>query len=216
MTFPPSPFEQDRRARWLKIAAVVWLLLVSAIAIINSVGLSRLTEQAHRSEQESQFKALNARVADLAQQLDANRREPKPASQVDFLAARQALEERLSRIEQAQTDAVHADDLQALQARVAAVEARQQQARSVPTAAQTERRHVPARPKAPEPPFRVVGVDMRGGERFLSIAAPATTSLANVRLLREGESAGGWQLQSIEAHAALFLVNGQTQRVALP
>jgi hypothetical protein len=216
VTLPLPPFEQDRSARWLKIAAVVWLLLVSAIAIINSVGLSRLTEQARRSEQEAQFKALNARVADLVQQADASRRQPEQVSQVDFLAARQALEERLARMEQAQTGVAHADDVQALQARVAAVEARQQQARSALTVAQTERRHVVVKPKVPEPPFRVVGVDMRGGERFLSIVTPGTTSLANVRLLREGDSAGGWQLQSIEAHAALFLVNGQTQRVALP
>ncbi|MBY4674876.1 hypothetical protein K6W12_30065 [Burkholderia multivorans] len=216
MIFPPSPFEQDRRARWLKIAAVVWLLLVSTIAIINSVGLSRLTEQAHRSEQEAQFKALNARVADLAQQIDASRHQPKPASQADFLAARQALEERLAQIEQAQTSAAHVDDVQALQARVATVEARQQQAHSAPAVAHTGRQHVVPKPKAPEPPFRVVGIEVRGGERFLSIAPLDTTSLATIRLLREGDSDSGWQLQSIDARAALFLVNGQTQRVVLP
>jgi len=36
------------------------------------------------------------------------------------------------------------------------------------------------------------------------------------RLLREGDDEGGWRLQSIEAQAGVFQVNGQTQRVAVP
>jgi hypothetical protein len=37
-----------------------------------------------------------------------------------------------------------------------------------------------------------------------------------LRLLREGDAIGAWQLQVIEAHAAVFRVDGQTQRIALP
>lgn len=214
MILPQSLPEQDHRTRWLKIVATAWLLLVSAITIINSVGLSRLTEQTHRSQQDAQLKALTTRMSDLARQVDAHQREPKPTSQADFAAARQALEERLTKIEQAQAGDAHADDMQALQARVAAIETRQQQA--VQTAAPAGGPHATAKPKIPEPPFRVVGVDLRGGERFLSITTSATTKLGNVRLLREGDSEGGWQLQSIESHAALFVVNGRTQRVVLP
>lgn len=215
MTLPPSPFEQDRRARWLRVTVAVWLLLVSVITVINSVGLSRLTEQTRRSEQEAQFKALNGRVADLTQQVNASRHQPTPASQTEFVAARQALDERLTHIEQTLAGLAPASDVQALAARVAAIEEHQRQARLASTAP-TVRRHVASKPTMTKPPFQVIGADVRGGERFLSIAAPGTTSLANVRLLREGDSDSGWQVQSIEAHAALFLVNGKTQRVALP
>ena len=43
----PQLSRRTGRARWLKIAAAVWLLLVSgiAMAVVNSAGLSRLTEQ---------------------------------------------------------------------------------------------------------------------------------------------------------------------------
>ena len=41
MTFPQAPSERNSRTRWLKIAAAFWLLLISAVAVINSVGLSR-------------------------------------------------------------------------------------------------------------------------------------------------------------------------------
>ncbi len=68
----------------------------------------------------------------------------------------------------------------------------------------------------PESPFRVLGVELRAGERFLSITSTAAGSLAGARLLREGDAEGGWQLQSIEAQAGVFRVNGQTQRVAVP
>ena len=59
-----------------------------------------------------------------------------------------------------------------------------------------------AKPKTPEPPFRVVGLELRGGERFVSVSAPGASALADLRLLRPGDSAGGWQLQAIEAQAA--------------
>lgn len=215
MTFPQAP-ESGRRMRWFKIAAGIWLLCISLIAIVNSVGLSRLTEQARRDTQATQIKALAGQMAELAQQAEAGKRQPKPVSQADFAAARQALEARLASLEQAQVDTAHASDLQALQGRVSAVETRQQELRAAAPTVLRPRVPVAVKPKALVPPFRVVGQELRGGERFLSIAPPATTSLANVRLLREGDSDSGWQLQSIEAHAALFQVNGRPQRVALP
>jgi hypothetical protein len=67
-----------------------------------------------------------------------------------------------------------------------------------------------------EPPFNVVGLELRGGERFVSIASHGAAALTDLRLLREGESIGAWQLQAIEAHAVVFRVDDQTVRVALP
>jgi len=65
MTFPQAPSERNSRTRWLKIAAAFWLLLISAVALINSVGLSRLAEQTQSSAQDAQVNALGLRVADL-------------------------------------------------------------------------------------------------------------------------------------------------------
>ena len=56
MTFPQAPSERNSRTRWLKIAAAFWLLLISAVALINSVGLSRLAEQTQSSAQDAQFR----------------------------------------------------------------------------------------------------------------------------------------------------------------
>ena len=56
----------------------------------------------------------------------------------------------------------------------------------------------------------------RGGERFLSVTAPKASSVLDVWLLREGDAVGAWHLLAIEARAAVFRVDGQTQRLALP
>lgn len=216
MTLPQAPSERDSRTRWLKIAAAFWLLLISAVALINSVGLSRLAEQTHSSAQDAQVKALGLRVADLEQQADADRRRPAPIiSQAEFATARQALDERMTRLEAADEARALAIDLQTLQARVNGIETRLEKTRQVASASRP-RAPVATKPKVPEPPFRVLGMELRGGERFLSITSTAAGSLAGARLLREGDAEGGWQLQSIEAQAGVFQVNGQTQRVAVP
>lgn len=215
MTLPQELSEHGARTRWIKIAAAAWLLLVSAVAIVNSVGLSRLAEQTQDNAQEVQVKALGVRVTDLEQRADADRGRPTPVSQADFAAARQALDEKMARLEEAQSAGTVAIDLQTLQARVHGIETRLQKARKT-TAVSARRAPEATKPAVPVPPFQVVGVELRGGERFLSVAPMAATSLGSVRLLREGDAEGGWHLQSIEARAAVFQVNGQTQRVVVP
>ena len=215
MTFPQAPSERHSRTRWLKVAAVFWLLLISAVALINSVGLSRLAEQTQSSAQDAQINALGLRVADLERQADADKRRPAPISQAEFANARQALDERMTRLEEAYEARAFAVDLQTLQTRVNGIDTRLEKTRQVASAARP-RAPVATKPKVPEPPFRVLGVELRGGERFLSITSTAAPSLAGARLLREGDAEGGWQLQSIKAQAGVFQVNGQTQRVAVP
>ena len=76
-----------------------------------------------------------------------------------------------------------------------------------------------ARPKpAPlSPPFSVLGVESRGGERFLAIAPPDSRSLTDVRLLHSGEQLGAWYLKVLEPNSAIFAVAAQPdQAVQLP
>lgn len=214
MNIPQLPTENAGHARWLKIAAAVGLLLVSTLAVVNSVGLSRLTEQSQASAKDAHVQALNTRVAELEQQAATSKAQPKPVTQPDFDAARQAFDERLAQVEQAQAANTRTGELQALQARVGDIEARLKKA-AAPAPA-PRRTAEPTRPKVPEPPFNIVGVELRGGERFLSVAAPKASSVLDVWLLREGDAVGAWHLQAIEARAAVFRVDGQTQRIALP
>lgn len=56
------------------------------------------------------------------------------------------------------------------------------------------------------PPFSVLGVESRGGERFLAIAPHDSRSLRDIRLLHSGEQLGAWYLKVLEPNSALFAV----------
>ena len=76
-----------------------------------------------------------------------------------------------------------------------------------------------ARPKPVplSPPFSVLGVESRGGERFLAVAPHDSSSLIDVRLLHIGEQFGAWHLKVLEPHSAIFSVDAQPdQTVQLP
>ena len=214
MNFPPLSGREEQ-ARWPWIAVGAWLLLVSALAIVNSVGLSRLAEQSRASAQDAHVQALATRVGDLEQQAEAVKRQPKPVTQAELDTARQALNERLTQIEEAHATNDHASEIQTLQARVGAIENRLKKSAATVAAAPRNAAETP-KPTAPEPPFNVVGLELRGGERFLSITVPGATSIRDARLLREGDTLGAWHLQALEAHVAVFRVEGQTLRIALP
>jgi hypothetical protein len=67
------------------------------------------------------------------------------------------------------------------------------------------------------PPFSVLGVEFRGGERFLAVAPPDSRSLMDVQLLHSGEQLGAWHLKVLELHSAIFAVAAQPdQTVPLP
>jgi len=214
MTFLQMPSTGEGRTRWTKIAAGVWLALVSVLAIVNSVALSRPAEQGPSSAQDAHVQALVSRVGNLERQAEAAGRQPKAIAQADFEAARNALDARLAQLEQAQAAQTPTGALDALRARVSEIESRLKKAAAPTTAPRRTAEPVP--PKVPEPPFKVIGVELRGSQRFLSVSAPNASSVLDVWLVREGDTVGAWHLQAIEARAAVFRVDGQTQRIALP
>lgn len=67
------------------------------------------------------------------------------------------------------------------------------------------------------PPFSVLSVEYRGGERFLAVAPPTSRSLNDIQLLHNGEQFGTWQLKVLEPNAAIFAVTAHPdQTVHLP
>lgn len=76
-----------------------------------------------------------------------------------------------------------------------------------------------ARPKPVllSPPFSVLSIESRGGERFLAVAPHDSRSLMDVRLLHSGEQLGAWQLKVLEPNSAIFAVAAQPdQTMQLP
>ena len=114
-------------------------------------------------------------------------------------------------------------DLTALRARLEQVEQQLLDLRTKPfppppTPSATKPKKT-ARPKPTPllPPFSVLSVESRGGERFLAVAPHDSRSLKDVRLLHRGEQLGAWQLKVLEPNAAIFAVAAQPdQTVHLP
>src|SRR5690606_18348270 len=52
-------------------------------------------------------------------------------------------------------------------------------------------------PERPDPPFAPLGVESRGGERFLAVSPLDGRTLESVQLLAIGEHASGWRLKRL-------------------
>ena len=69
----------------------------------------------------------------------------------------------------------------------------------------------------PPLPFRVVGAELRAGQRSVSVA-PSTGDFtpAQLQVLLPGDAVGPWRLQAIEGNTAVFQAGNHTRRVAIP
>jgi hypothetical protein len=209
-----------RRVRPLHVVTTTWLSLISLVVIVDHVALSRLAEDSQATAQSARIAVLEQTLSEWGQRVDAIERRPEALTREGFVDVRRAIEERLARIEQSAADHAAANELALLKERVDRLEARVVSTRQAPTpqAAPTPRPAPTesARPRIVEPPFRLLGAELRAGERFLSIAPAGSRSLAEVRVLRPGESLDGWRLDSLDAHTAVFSFEGQVRQLAVP
>ncbi|EPB9484127.1 hypothetical protein ACRZHM_000657 [Citrobacter braakii] len=66
-------------------------------------------------------------------------------------------------------------------------------------------------------PFRVIGSELRAGQRTVSVApAGGALSASQIQVLLPGESIGHWRLQDIDRNTAVFRAGEQIRRVAIP
>ncbi|MFT3803472.1 MAG: hypothetical protein QM766_19945 [Burkholderiaceae bacterium] len=213
---PTMPGTTDpRRATLLRVAALTWVLLISTGAVVNHVTLTKLADEAEASTVDTQVAALEQRLAELSQDSEHARTRPATVSQARYNVDRQAIDRRLSALEHSLDERPADATLQAVQARLQRLEARLT-ARSAPrpTTAPTTASTTP--PKPVEPPFRVMGAELRADERFLSILPAERSGLNQTRLLRPGEEEAGWRLTAIEGDIAVFEHGTETRRLAVP
>ncbi|RML80609.1 hypothetical protein [Pseudomonas amygdali] len=184
--------------------------------------------------------AITQRINGVDDRLDAAT-QLKSVSIDDFRAGQQALSNRidavqalLKQVQEAAKDAAQQgatmEEVVVMGARIEELQVKLQDLRAAKpasvqfTAAARPKTPPPSRkptaqtkvPEAP-PPFSVVGVEYRGGERFLSVAPPGSTQLSQLNLIRPGDMVAGsnWQLNSLDDSRALFSINGSTRILPL-
>ena len=237
---------RGRQPRGMLVAAVVVLLFVGAAGLVASWFIMQGNEQnglqlelsATRAdvvlleERVADLMMLGERLAELEQRIEQlSEALSDQADRVDVRIS--GVQRELERVNaqgarsEVRIESLHEQLGSAVlelegavnEAREEAAQAREQaRARSQQTQAQVARASSPpSRPQPqPQPPFRVSGVEWRGGKPFLSIATGAVRSLRDVRLIGERESVDGWQLIAIRGGTAQFSVRGESVDVPIP
>ncbi|OYT82123.1 MAG: methyl-accepting chemotaxis protein [Pseudomonas sp. PGPPP4] len=168
----------------------------------------------------------------------------KPVQDADFRASQQALSQRIDtaqamlvEIQRANQTALQgmaqAGDLVVIEAKIEGLQndlgdlrrRAVEPAKAPPPLIVPKQRSAPATARKPEPPkpvdtpppFTVVGIEYRGGERFLSVAPPGSTQLSELYLVRPGDNVGGtrWRLANLDDRQAQFSVDGATRTLSV-
>lgn len=189
---------------------------------------STLTEAADKTT----LNALQSRLSGIDDRLDTVAGKPM-VSMDDFRASQQALAMRIDAAQAAAAQAqdmartsASASELVVMKADLESLTGKMQKmAASRATAVVTTKPQSPPKPKpkaaiakvppvpSAPPPFQMVGLEYRGGERFLAIAPSGSTRLSQIYLIRPGEFVSGstWHLKSVNERTATFDVDGATR-----
>ncbi|MGV8373357.1 hypothetical protein ACV341_10565 [Pseudomonas aeruginosa] len=214
-----APQSARRPAAVVMVQSLLWLWLIG-LSVFVALGYQTMNDQADQERLDSRLQRLEARAAGLVESIEAIQQRSAVATAADLKDTRQVLEARAAQVEKTLSGYAAADDLQALRVEVEQIKWRQ-------TAAPVPRAAAPAQPRAsgkaaakPEPPplpFRVVGAELRAGQRSVSVApSSADFTPDQLQVLLPGDALGPWHLQAIEGNTAVFQAGNQTRRVAIP
>ena len=200
------------------VQSLLWLWLI-CLSVLVVLGYQTMSDLADQERLDTRLQRLQAQVAGLTETTQTLQQRPASATATGLQDARQALEARIAQFEQALSGRATADDLQALRAEVAQINVRQTAARAtVPAQPRAPGKPAPAKPEPPPPlPFRVVGAELRAGQRSVSVAPGAGDFTPDqLQVLLPGDAVGPWRLLAIDGNAAVFQADGQVRRLAIP
>ena len=210
----PQPAQRSTAA--VVVQSLMWLWLFG-LSVFVALGYQAMNDQADQERLESRLQRLEAQATGLAETVEAIQQRPAVATAADLKDTRQILEARAAQVEKSLSAYAAADDLQALRAEVEQVKARQTAARAAAPAQPRTRNKPAAKPEPPPLPFRIVGAELRAGQRSVSVAPSiGDFTPAQLQVLLPGDAVGPWRLQAIEGNTAVFQAGNQTRRVAIP
>lgn len=198
------------------LQSLMWLWLIG-LSVFAALSYQTMNDQADQSLLDSRLQHLEAQAVGLAEAIEAIQQRPAVATAADLKDTREFLEARAAQVETTLSGYAAAEDLQALRIEVEQIKTRQTVAR----AAAPAQPRTPRRPSAkPEPlplPFRIVGVELRAGQRSLSVA-PSSGDFTpdQLQVLLPGDAVGSWRLQAVEGNSAVFQAGDQTRRMVIP
>ncbi|MFC6298084.1 methyl-accepting chemotaxis protein [Pseudomonas sp. CCM 7893] len=218
------------------------LTIVAGVLGYEHYQLSKLSVSLTATADKDSLDTLLARFTKVDERLDAVDSKNLVPNE-DFRSGQQALSNRIDAaqtyakqaaetVQELARNAATTGELVVLQASLEAFDNRllelsQSQIKQAPAAAPkpTIIARKPLPPQKPSstavfpqaPPFTVLGIEYRGGERFLSVAPPGSTQLSQIYLIRPGDSVVGtaWRLNALDGRSARFDVSGTPQTVTV-
>ena len=210
-----NPTQSLRRPTFtVVVQSLLWLWLIG-LSVFALRGHQAINDQADQQRLDTRLQRLEAQVAGLAATMQ---QQPAAATAAGLQDTRQALEARIAQIEQTMGGHATADDVLALRKEVEQIRARQTTPRATtPAQRRSPSQPVTAKPEPPPLPFRIVGAELRAGQRSLSVA-PNNGNFTpdQLEVLLPGDAVGPWRLQAVEGNSAVFQTGDQTRRVAIP
>jgi len=210
----PQPAHRSTAA--VVVQSLMWLWLLG-LSVLVALGYQAMNDHAGQERLDSRLQRLEAQATGLAETVEAIQQRPALATAADLKDTRQILEARAAQVEKSLSAYAAADDLQALRAEVEQVKARQTAARAAVPAQPRAPSKSAAKPEPPPLPFRIVGAELRAGERSVSVA-PSSGDFTpdQLQVLLPGDAVGPWRLLAVESNTAVFQAGDQTRRVAIP
>ncbi|WP_425928713.1 methyl-accepting chemotaxis protein [Pseudomonas sp. NyZ201] len=215
------------------------LLILGGIIAFQQYQLSTLSRAVNGAAEKISIDALQNRVSAIDDRLDTVSGKPLVTME-DFRVSQQALSSRIDAVqamakqaheaaaEVTRSSATAGDllvlkaDLESLDDKLQKMSKPQAQAPAPAPKASSKPKPKPAPIKAPPipqtpPPFQMVGLEYRGGERFLSIAPTGSTRLSQIYLIRPGEVVSGstWRLKAVDERTATFDAGGTTRILSI-
>ncbi|HHA2523445.1 TPA: hypothetical protein ACOENM_004504, partial [Stenotrophomonas maltophilia] len=192
-----NPTQSLRRPTFtVVVQSLLWLWLIG-LSVFALRGHQAINDQADQQRLDTRLQRLEAQVAGLAATMQ---QQPAAATAAGLQDTRQALEARIAQIEQTMGGHATADDVLALRKEVEQIRARQTTPRATtPAQRRSPSQPVTAKPEPPPLPFRIVGAELRAGQRSLSVA-PSSGDFTpdQLQVLLSGDAIGSWRLQAVE------------------
>jgi len=198
------------------LQSLMWLWLIS-LSVFAALSYQTMNDQADQTLLDSRLQRLEAQAVGLAETIEAIQQRPVVATAADLKDTRERLEARAAQVETTLSGYAAAEDLQALRAEVEQIKARPSALRAAAPAQPRSPSSPPAKPEPPPLPFRIVGAELRAGQRSLSVT-PNNGNFTpdQLQVLLPGDAVGPWRLQAVEGNTAVFQAGDQTRRMAIP
>ena len=201
-----------------------WLFLLSILLFKNLNLSNSLLNDSSDADQNLQIQSIEARVSGLSELIQSNfNSENDPfIVQSQLTNMQQELRERIALLGEQLSGfapktelATIKEQLQQQQALISELQTVKEKQTTLSTTIQPKSQAVKKK-SVSTLPFRIIGVELRGGQQLLTILPMREQAINSVVLLAVGQSFANWKLESIEGRTATFKSGNQTHRLRIP